>query len=94
MLPDDIRAKIVADFGDANAAKVESDLAKLAEVFRAQAGSPLGDRLIRCMLHNASGDWKALARQMKEVLVDWRDVICAAEYNERGERARDFNVPF
>jgi hypothetical protein len=31
---------------------------------------------------------------MKEVLVDWRDVICVAEYNERGGRARDFNLPF
>jgi hypothetical protein len=94
MLPEDIRTRIAADFGGANAAKVEADLSEFAEVFRAQSGSPLGDRLIRCMLHNASGDWKALARQMKEVLVDWRDVIVAAEYNERGERARDFNLPF
>lgn len=94
MLANDIRQKLLDDFGAAEAASIEAEFQRFGETFRAAEGSPPSDRLVRCIVHLAQGEREALSNRIRSALVDWRDVIRDAEYTPSDERIRDFTLPF
>lgn len=91
-LADDIVARLHADFGPAS----DGALDRLV-VLRV----PELQRVARCVLFLAGGDPDALRRWIEEAGLDYRDVLLAAEYEERPYGAttrlhhiRDFSKPF
>ncbi len=78
-LPDDVIARIEADFAEPRRAEVTEALLGLPETTREQA------RVARCVLFVADGD---LAH------TDYRDAIVAAEYDREDRRLRDLSRPF
>jgi hypothetical protein len=53
----------------------------------------LEDRLIRCAIYLARGSLERLRQQIALGMLDYRDLIMAAEY-EGDVRVRDFSRPF
>lgn len=94
MLPDDIRQKLLDDFGAVEAASVQAELQRFAETFRATEGNPPSDRLLRSIVHLAQGKPVALSGHIRSALLDWRDVIQDAESARGDARMRDFTRPF
>ena len=94
-VPDDIRQRVVADFGPERADDVYREL-----LDRIPEGLPNGTRPrhLRCILHLARGDRAALDRYIEMCLEDTRDVMLNAEYESawtsRPVRVRDFGKPF
>jgi hypothetical protein len=92
-VPDDIRQRVVNDFGLEATEKVYRDL-----LARIPPGLPNGTRPrhLRCILHLANGDRARLEQYIELCLQDTRDVMLQAEYETRGSRlirVRDFNYP-
>jgi hypothetical protein len=54
------------------------------------------DRIFRCIVFYASGDFDRLARAVKMAIVDWRDLVAGCEYDyiAGGVRIRNFENPF
>ena len=94
-IPDDIRQRVVEDFGSEAADSVYRYL-----LDRIPDGLPNGTRLrhLRCILYLAKGDRTLLDRYIEMCLQDTRDVMLSAEYetdlNARFVRVRDFGKPF
>jgi hypothetical protein len=91
-LPDDVVRFVSLHF---NEAEREQALARLrsAEI---HSGEPASPRLLRCVAFNLRGSLKFLDQWIRELGVDFRDVIMAAEYTQQAGkhvRARDFNNP-
>lgn len=94
-IPADIRQRVIADFGQEDAEEIyEYLLEKIPD------GLPNGTRPrhLRCILYLAKGDRKRLDEAIELCLMDPRDVMVAAEYEDgpRGglNRKRDFGRPF
>lgn len=85
-LPEDILAKAAADF-----AHEPSD--RILALLEAYKGADRA-RVIRCVLHLASGDIDRLHHLMGTAQRDSRDVIYWAEYDRGDKRIHDFNQPF
>src|SRR5262245_7180972 len=94
-VPDDIRRRVVEDFGPERADEVYRYL-----LGRIPDGLPNGTRPrhLRCVLYLAKGDRTLLDRYIELCLQDTRDVMLQAEYDgdsyARLVRARDFGRPF
>jgi hypothetical protein len=93
--PDDIRQRVIEDFGPGVADNVYRYL-----LDRIPEGLPNGTRPrhLRCVLYLANGDRTLLDRYIEMCLQDTRDVMLNAEYetdsNARLVRVRDFEKPF
>ena len=94
-VPDDIRQRVIADFGPEAADDVYGYL-----LSRIPEGLPNGTRPrhLRCILYLAKGDKARLDRFIAMCLQDTRDVMLSAEYetdsHSRLVRKRDFSQPF
>lgn len=85
--------KVCDDFGN------QSDLAlsrieRLAERFQEVYREPASPRIIRCVLHLASGDVDSLEQYIDTCLKDYRDIILWAEYDSEGNRVFSGNRRF
>src|SRR5262245_14498868 len=94
-VPDDIRQRVINDFGPERADDVYRYLLDCIP-----DGLPNGTRPrhLRCILYLAKGDRTLLDRYIEMCLQDTRDVMLQAEY-ETGSasglgRVRDFGEPF
>ena len=94
-LPDDIRQRVIHDFGPELADEVYRCL-----LDRIPDGLPNGTRPrhLRCILYLAKGDRTLLDRYIEMCLQDTRDVMLQAEYEMESAagfaRVRDFARPF
>jgi hypothetical protein len=94
-VPDDIRQRVIEDFGPERAAEIYRSL-----LARIPDGLPNGTRPrhLRCILYLAKGDRTLLDDYIELCLEDTRDVMLQAEYEtgSRGGlvRVRDFGEPF
>ena len=94
-LPDDIRQRVIHDFGPELADEVYRCL-----LDRIPDGLPNGTRPrhLRCILYLAKGDRTLLDRYIEMCLQDTRDVMLQAEYEMESAagfaRVRDFERPF
>jgi hypothetical protein len=91
-LPEDIVAKVRQDFSEGDVPPI---LQLLAE-FRKE-NPELSNRISRCIIFLAHGNFDDFARAVAMARLDWRDLIEEAEYDEfSGEenKRRDFNLPF
>lgn len=94
-LPDDIRQRVIHDFGPELADEVYRYL-----LDRVPDGLPNGTRPrhLRCILYLAKGDRAMLDRYIAMCLQDTRDVMLHAEYERESAagfvRVRDFGKPF
>lgn len=83
----DIEKKILELFG------IQSDKAKgILQKLDDPAGSQ--SRIIRCVLVLSGGDIKKLEEATNYAVVDYRDVIQGAEYDDAGTRIANYNNPF
>jgi hypothetical protein len=86
--PEDIIAKIRQDFSE------DDELPILQLLTDFQKRNPtLNDRILRCIVFLANGNFEKFATAIRMAEIDWRDLICAAEYDELG-RARVLSLPF
>jgi hypothetical protein len=90
----DIITRINTDFGEdaTEANSMLMDAIKKVEYLKT-------DRVIRCIVFLAKGDLTNLNKYIEVAIVDTRDVMLWAEYEELGEdfnykRLRDFNKTF
>jgi hypothetical protein len=70
-----------------------ASILKGAKIHDGSAASP---RLIRCAAVASGGSIERLRAQVEELMVDWRDVIVAGEYDSSAgdlSRVRDLNNP-
>jgi len=94
-LPDDIRQRVIHDFGQELAADVYRYF-----LDRIPDGLPNGTRPrhLRCILYLAKGDRTMLDQYIEMCLQDTRDVMLQAEYEMESAagfvRVRDFGKPF
>ena len=94
-LPDDIRQRVIHDFGPELADDVYRYL-----LDRIPDGLPNGTRPrhLRCILYLAKGDRTMLDRYIEMCLQDTRDVMLQAEYEMESAagfvRVRDLGKPF
>jgi hypothetical protein len=91
-IPADIIAKVRRDFLENEAVTV---LELLSEFHK--ENPDISERVLRCIVFLAKGNFEEFVRAIGSARVDWRDLIVAAEYDGwSGEenRRRDLNVPF
>ncbi len=94
-VPNDIRQRILDDFGPERANNIYRYLLN-----RIPVGLPNGTRPrhLRCILYLAKGDKTLLDRSIEVCLQDTRDTMLQAEYETDSEkrlvRVRDFGKPF
>jgi hypothetical protein len=94
-IPDDIRQRVIQDFGLEDAEEVYRYLLN-----RIPTGLPNGTRPrhLRCILYLAKGDRKLLDKYIEVCLQDTRDVMLQAEYEGESYaglvQVRDFAKPF
>ncbi len=90
-LPPDIRRRIARDFSLADASVMLADLTAR----RAADPQLFSDRIVRCVVYVAKGAVETAERAISLALVDWRDLIVWAEYDNTFEdQLRDLNNPF
>ena len=89
MLPQDIVTKVQQDFSKDDSVVIVQLLSEL------QTENPrvFCDRILRCIVFSAEGNFDEFECAVKLARLDWRDVIMNAEYD--GEtRRRNFELPF
>jgi hypothetical protein len=91
-LPDDIEVQIGADFVDVERAR--SILLTTLDQYRSQYSEPLDVRVIRCAIKLADGDIDELQKTIEQALVDPRDLMLWAEYDDKEQHVWDGSVPF
>ena len=93
-LPEDILQRITSDFGSDATPGVLSRLAGfIGQLADAQGEAP-DARILRCVIHIATGDRKKLEEACRLALADTRDVMLRAEYDAGNRRVRRFDQPF
>jgi hypothetical protein len=94
-IPDDIRQRVVDDFGQERADEIYDYLLDRIPNGLINGTRP---RHLRCILYLAKGDKERLDRYIEMCLSDTRDVMVAAEYEAASSvpliRKRDFGKPF
>ncbi len=91
-LAPDILRRVNRDFDDPAAAG--RAIARL-EAARAEAPGLFSDRILRCAVFVAAGEMENLERGLALALIDARDLIVWAEYdNDFEAQKRDLAVPF
>jgi hypothetical protein len=91
-LPEDIVRWVSLNF---NEIEREQALSRLREAVL-HDGKPAGVRLLRCAAVASNGDLKGLDEYIDMLLIDWRDVIVAGEYDSQDGKlvkVRDLNNP-
>lgn len=92
MIPSDVITFIARKF---NAA--DRDLAaSILSGAKVEDGSAASPRLIRCAVIASGGSLDRLRAEVDRLMVDWRDVIVAGEYDSLAgslSRVRDLNDP-
>jgi hypothetical protein len=80
-----------------NFSRNENELAlSMLETAVIEDGSPASPRLLRCAAVGSRGQIDHLAHLIKELRVDWRDVILCGEYEIDGDnwvRVHDYEQP-
>ncbi|MEM7228404.1 MAG: hypothetical protein AAF432_06270 [Planctomycetota bacterium] len=82
-LPPDIIERLRTDFGERDVELRAADL----------IAAHSSDRIRRCIVVVANGNWKRFDEMCTLAAIDWRDVITAAEYDRHDRRLFDFNQP-
>jgi hypothetical protein len=91
-IPSDVLTWIAAHFRENDR---ETAIALLSDATD-ESDNPVGPRLIRCAALASTGDLDKLRGLIQLLRIDWRDVIGAAEYEERAGvlvQIRDLNRP-
>lgn len=91
-LPTDISEHISATFAAGERAGAERLLTHAV----IEDGTAPEPRLMRCALFASAGSLETLKHFVQLLRIDWRDVIVAGEYEQRGSelvRVRDLNEP-
>lgn len=91
MVAEDIIKKVRLDFPRLDEAQLV--LALLHE-FAEQNPALSGDRLLRCIVYVANGDLDLFAKAIELAVVDYRDLVVWAEYDENRFQIRDLSKPF
>lgn len=90
-LPEDIAERVRLDFGS----QAEQAAKTLSE---AAVSEMIHPRVLRCIVYLSKGNTVTLGKMIEAAVADYRDVIFAAEYEDRDRRkprhVRDFNKPF
>ena len=80
-----------------NFSRSETELAlSMLDTAVVEDGSPAGPRLLRCAAVGSCGKIDLLAHLIKQLRVDWRDVIVSGEYEINGDnwvQVHDFEQP-
>lgn len=85
----DIYQKLQRDFGP----QLQEAIGEIEAVDAATKGL-ISDRIIRAVIYLSKGDLERLRKQIELARIDWRDVLMAAEYDEKEVRVRDFDKTF
>jgi len=93
ILPD-IEHRILHDFGRNRITDIQEKFEVLRRKFSDIYKEKPSPRIIRCIIHLASGNEAVLDQMIDAVLQDWRDVIYWAEYNEKDKRIFNGNERF
>lgn len=90
-LPPDIRRRVARDFSPADASALLIDIEE-----RCVADPNIfSDRIVRCVVYVANGDLETAWRAVSLALIDTRDLIVWAEYDNKFEdQLRDLSAPF
>ncbi|HET6178473.1 MAG TPA: PPOX class F420-dependent oxidoreductase [Candidatus Sulfotelmatobacter sp.] len=91
-IPDDVVRWVTLHFKETES---EQALSRLRSA-KIHTGEPAGPRLLRCVAVSSGGNLRQLDQGLRQLGVDWRDVIVHAEYifTARGNvRVRDFDNP-
>ena len=91
-IPQDVITWVEHNF---NSSEIELALSMLDSAV-IEDGSPASPRLLRCAAVGSRGKIVNLAHFIKELRVDWRDVIVGGEYEMRGDdlvKVYDFERP-
>lgn len=91
MFPRDMIERLNRDFETPE--DVELALSVLAD-FMEQNRELSTDRILRCIVFVASGDFDTLERAIELAKTDYRDLIVWAEYDGHENRVRDLTKPF
>jgi hypothetical protein len=92
VLPPDVAAWVSAHFPGEVAERARRALEAAVD----HTGTPVGERLLRCLAVGSRGHLDALLRLVSEVRTDFRDVIVAGEYesvDQKLVRVRDLTKP-
>jgi hypothetical protein len=90
-LAEDILARIRQDFSSGETLPVTEMLTELQK----EDARLFSDRILRCILFVAHGQFDELAAAVQLARIDWRDLIVNAEYDgPSGSRKRDLSLPF
>ncbi len=82
----DILQKVSYYFGSENLQIIKSKIEEFTGEFGRVYRDKPSNRIIRCIIHLASGDVNKMEQLFQVALKDWRDVILWAEYDEHGNR--------
>jgi hypothetical protein len=93
ILPD-IEHRILHDFGRNRITDIQEKFEVFGRKFSGVYKEKPSPRIIRCIIHLASGNEAMLNQMIDAALQDWRDVIYWAEYNERDKRIFNGNKRF
>lgn len=85
----DIESRIAKDFSLPDR---EDAMALLDVLYRELRGD--NARIVRCVIFLADGNKDKLVHFADRALLDFRDVILWAEYDEQNRQVRDFYQPF
>jgi hypothetical protein len=91
MVPRDIWGKVNKDFETPEEAALA--LSVLSD-FVDQNQDLASDRILRCIVFVAQGDFNRLEKAINVAKKDYRNLIVWAEYDEKSERVRDLTKPF
>lgn len=92
-LPEDIITYVQTHVAPAEQAEVLA-LLQGAKTHEGEDGTP---RLLRCALVASKGNVEALRYQVKQLTIDYRDVIVAGEYTRQGNdliQVRNLSIAF
>jgi len=91
-LPEDVVRWVCSNFRDADKEQALVYLRNAA----IRTGELVNPRLLRCVAVGSRGELARLQELLRQLQLDWRDVVVAAEYTEkRGKlvRSHDFDHP-
>ena len=90
MIASDITKRVRNDFNRPDDARL---VLSVLEDFQKQNPDLSSDRFIRCLVQVADGDLGRLDQAIELAVVDFRDLIVWAEYDENRLQIRDLSKP-
>jgi hypothetical protein len=89
-LPTDIQLRVQHDFGPEEALVICQLLVEL----KAEDPVLFVDRILRCLVFVARGDFKKFSDGVALARLDYRDLIVQGEYDANWQRVRSLVAPF